>query len=65
MPGDPSLRESLRTRTSGLTVQPDDTATASLENPVLNVFPMSLTEALAEHGVLSLKSLWAELAHLR
>ena len=65
MPGDPSLRESLRTRTSGLTVQPDDTATASLEKPVLNVFLMSLTEALAEQGVLRLKSLWAELDHLR
>jgi hypothetical protein len=65
MPGDPSLPDSVRMRTTGSTVRTDDTATASLEKPVWSVFPMSLTEALVEQGVSGLKSLWAELAHLR
>jgi len=64
-PGGPSLPDSIRMRTTGSTVRTDDTATASLEKPALSVFPMSLTEALVEQGVLSLKSLWPEFTHLR
>lgn len=47
-PGDPSLPDSARMRTTGSTVRPDDAATASLEKPALSLFPMSLTEALVE-----------------
>ncbi len=47
-PGEPSLPDSARMRTTGSTVRSDDAATASLEKPALSLFPMSLTEALVE-----------------
>ena len=64
-PGELCLLDSVRMRTTGSTVRANDTASASLQKPALRVLPMSLTEALEEQGVLSVKSLWAELADLR
>ena len=61
----PNLRGYEQKHSVRRTVRTDDTATASLEKPALSVFPMSLTEALVEQGVLSLKSLWPEFTHLR